>query len=761
MTPTTDVPVTSPRPHHPAVPLLVLFFIVLAALATRLPFLMHSFDELDSSNFAMGVLKFDIVHHQPHPPGQFYYIRLCQAFNFFVRDALTTLSLCSALFSCLALVPYFFAVRLAFGRNLPALAATVLTAFSYGFWLVGLRPISDPVASFFMYSTVCALLLGLNSSRWFCAGMAIFAFTLGVKQLSVYFLGPFVILVNLVALLKHGWRVSLAGAVGFALVFLGWFLPTVYNAGSLAKFNVMSKAQQVETYALESLITHLNPTQIRLHATQNFLELWGTIPLAVPMLALALFGLIPFARMSLRAKFFTVFGLSTVLYIFLVTSIFSKYFVYTAPFHCALIVAAVSSLASFASRRAPAVPARYAFAGGVALIILANVLVAGPLLGRIHAFRSPAQASYEFIRQRSGWRLSGVNALTNHAGTVTGAMRYYHAQSGLNWTNLRTGYDLALPELNAKQPLYLISLVPSSGGNAQFKPLAHFTWDPPLRRVLQSWPLDMDLYVYEILGHLPTDYVLRAEALAPLLLGRGFDPDGWVTNEADLLLPKETAPVSFVELAGAIPKDFEFRYPFVINYQVNGNPPGNFTVDAPGEFAVILPTGGPAPGDKVNLHLRAPEFFQPSTRTTGNTDPRQLVMRLTEVQCTSPDHPYMQQWVDNTWYLPETDKEHSWRWSRRNDGQLRVAVAREGRLGVAMEVVSARGGDRLNVLLDGQAVGSIDAPEPWLGPRRTLEFPVAAGLHTLTFHSDKDGFAANGDGRELGCGVHDLVLSLK
>ena len=213
--PAPDAPPTGPLqiwPRWLARPEFALGLIVLVALALRLPFVMHSLDEVDSSNFALGAVKFDILRHQPHPPGQFYYSMLCQGMRFFVGDEVRTLSLLSALFSSLALVPYFYIMRLVFGRSLPALAATTLTAFSFGFWLTGLRPISDPVGCFFVYATLCALLYGLDRPGWFCVGMSLFAVQLGVKQLSVYFLAPLVIIVNLIVLLKHGWRPNLAGA---------------------------------------------------------------------------------------------------------------------------------------------------------------------------------------------------------------------------------------------------------------------------------------------------------------------------------------------------------------------------------------------------------------------------------------------------------------------------------------------------------------------------------------------------------------------
>ena len=46
-----------------------LFALALVFLALHLPYLPSSLEDLDSINFALGVHRFDVVHHRPHPPG--------------------------------------------------------------------------------------------------------------------------------------------------------------------------------------------------------------------------------------------------------------------------------------------------------------------------------------------------------------------------------------------------------------------------------------------------------------------------------------------------------------------------------------------------------------------------------------------------------------------------------------------------------------------------------------------------------------------
>ena len=53
-----------------------LLLLLAGVFATRLPFLMHGLDEWDSTNFALSLVRFDVLVHQPHPPGQWVYVRL-------------------------------------------------------------------------------------------------------------------------------------------------------------------------------------------------------------------------------------------------------------------------------------------------------------------------------------------------------------------------------------------------------------------------------------------------------------------------------------------------------------------------------------------------------------------------------------------------------------------------------------------------------------------------------------------------------------
>ena len=61
-------------------PLTAIALCAVAVLATRLPFLAGSLDDIDAVNFALAVGDFDPARHQPHPPGYAIYVLLAKAF---------------------------------------------------------------------------------------------------------------------------------------------------------------------------------------------------------------------------------------------------------------------------------------------------------------------------------------------------------------------------------------------------------------------------------------------------------------------------------------------------------------------------------------------------------------------------------------------------------------------------------------------------------------------------------------------------------
>ena len=76
-------------------------FVLLTALTRYLTRSRYLYD-IDSVNFAMGLDHWDVVVHQPHPPGYFLYVMLGRLARIAVPDANEALVWISLLSSCVA-----------------------------------------------------------------------------------------------------------------------------------------------------------------------------------------------------------------------------------------------------------------------------------------------------------------------------------------------------------------------------------------------------------------------------------------------------------------------------------------------------------------------------------------------------------------------------------------------------------------------------------------------------------------------------------
>ncbi len=108
--------------------------VALAVVATRVPLGTHYLLNWDADQFALGISHFDLVHHQPHPPGYLGYIALGRLLQVFFHDPNSSLvALSIAAEAAGTALAYIWAYRL-FGPSagwITALALTVSPLFWY------------------------------------------------------------------------------------------------------------------------------------------------------------------------------------------------------------------------------------------------------------------------------------------------------------------------------------------------------------------------------------------------------------------------------------------------------------------------------------------------------------------------------------------------------------------------------------------------------------------------------------------------------
>jgi hypothetical protein len=280
------------------------FFVVLCILgaiflAFHLPYLPRSLEDLDSVNFALGLRQFDVAHHQPHPPGYPVYIAIGKAVHVFVPDEARALGMVSVIAGTIGVVAVGALFRRLDDRgeyDAWTVAATALAITSPLYWFTAARPLSD-MTGLAAALAVQAMTLSAASARRltgaaFAAGVAA-----GIRSQVAWLTVPLVIARGL-----RDWRTvvrSLSAFIGGVLV---WFVPlVVISGGPFGYWRALSNQGAEDFGNISMLWTTHNVRAAADAAYFRFVAPWGTVPVAILMLALAAIGVIVAARRTRRA----------------------------------------------------------------------------------------------------------------------------------------------------------------------------------------------------------------------------------------------------------------------------------------------------------------------------------------------------------------------------------------------------------------------------------------------------------------------------
>src|SRR5689334_5556368 len=120
-------------------------FLTAAALVTRLCFCRGPLEFVDTANFALAVRKFDVLRHQPQPPGELWFVLVAKALFVPGGRELGAVALANAILGSLTVTPlYLYAKRLA--GKAPAVATVLLCITNPCVWVNDVRALSDGAA---------------------------------------------------------------------------------------------------------------------------------------------------------------------------------------------------------------------------------------------------------------------------------------------------------------------------------------------------------------------------------------------------------------------------------------------------------------------------------------------------------------------------------------------------------------------------------------------------------------------------------------
>jgi hypothetical protein len=343
----------------------------LVAVLTRLPFAARRMWDHDSIQFALGVERYDLAAHHPHPPGYPLYIGLLKLLAALGIDSLhgmVGLAILASGLGAALLVP--LVARLAAGEAAgraplaPGLFAAALYIFNPLLWFYGELPLLYAVEGGLSVGVAWAV-WRMGESRWsFLFASALFAVVGGLRQSTMVLLAP-LFLYGVHRAFRRGrltWGLLLAGAsLGGALV-LAWFIPLCWLAGGYGAYRRIS-AEHFSTLLPQTSILYgagwgalaHNVTVLAKWAIQGMLP--GAVALAVLVLAAPAAGRAGLRCLRERAPFLVAWALPPILFFALFHVTKAGYtLVHLPALLAALALAAAPGLTAEGRGRAPRRP---------------------------------------------------------------------------------------------------------------------------------------------------------------------------------------------------------------------------------------------------------------------------------------------------------------------------------------------------------------------------------------------------------------------
>lgn len=205
----------------------VVFFV---CAVSRLIFLNRFVYHWDGIQYILGIEDFDILHHQPHPPGFFNYIFMGKIFKLFLYDSEKSLNYLTVILSAFSAVLFYFVVLEMLKNKEDAVWCALLFLSSPVIWFYG-EVINNFVPEMCFLLLFIYLLLKKKNVYFlfFLAG-----WILGIRIYSVVYVLPLLVF----SFNKKGIQPKKLIAL-LAVFFIGilmWLLPTIYLSGGYRNY---------------------------------------------------------------------------------------------------------------------------------------------------------------------------------------------------------------------------------------------------------------------------------------------------------------------------------------------------------------------------------------------------------------------------------------------------------------------------------------------------------------------------------------------
>jgi Protein of unknown function (DUF2723) len=228
--------------------------------------------------FALALREYDVMKHQPHPPGYILYVVVGRIVNAWLADPTATYVTLAVLFSGLTTFVVYYLAREVYDRA-TALAAATLLAVSPLFWFYGSVGLTYAGEALFASTVAFFAFRALNGSR---SDAYLAAWYLGIaggmRQSLLVLLFP--LWFGSVAVGVRRLRVLVVGLAILGVSVLTWFVPMIWLTGGLERYLIASVELAESVVKPTSIVG--GPLETTLRMSRYFLEsvLVGLGPLA-------------------------------------------------------------------------------------------------------------------------------------------------------------------------------------------------------------------------------------------------------------------------------------------------------------------------------------------------------------------------------------------------------------------------------------------------------------------------------------------------
>ncbi len=208
--------------------------LALLTVLSRLPYRARMLYNWDAVQFALALTEYDVVKHQPHPPGYILYVALGHLVNTWLDNPTAAYVVLAVAFSGLTTFVVYFLARAAYDRATALVAATLL-AVSPLFWFygsVGLTYAGEALCASTVAYFAFRALRGSETDAWLAAGYLGLAG--GVRQSILLLLLPLWLGATVAGVRRL--RTVVVGLVIMTMAVMSWFVPMIWLTGGFERY---------------------------------------------------------------------------------------------------------------------------------------------------------------------------------------------------------------------------------------------------------------------------------------------------------------------------------------------------------------------------------------------------------------------------------------------------------------------------------------------------------------------------------------------